>query len=262
MSEETPIPVVTPAAAAAPAPASRRISARSAGVVGLAVMCSRVLGLARELILAKLFGASLGMDAFISAFRVPNLLRDLFAEGALSTAFVTTFSQKIEKEGDVVAWRLANKVATMAIVVLSVLTLLGIVLAPLPRRRPRGRRGIHERARQAGPHDPSHADHVPLHPHGLAGGARHGDAQREERLRGAGDGLELLQSRLHRGRGDARLVARSALRHRARSPGSPSAPSSAARCNSACNFPPSGGRAFATGRTSGGTIPACARCCG
>ena len=93
-------------------------------------MCSRVLGLARELILAKLFGASMGMDAFIAAFRVPNLLRDLFAEGALSTAFVTTFSQKIEKEGDAPAWRLANKVATMSIIVLSAITLLGIFFAP------------------------------------------------------------------------------------------------------------------------------------
>ncbi|HEV7401375.1 MAG TPA: murein biosynthesis integral membrane protein MurJ [Chthoniobacteraceae bacterium] len=129
MSEDPKIPA--PAAAATPpVTASRRISARSAGVVGLAVMCSRVLGLARELILAKLFGAGFGMDAFVSAFRVPNLLRDLFAEGALSTAFVTTFSQKIQQEGDGAAWRLANKVATMAVVTISLLTLLGMLLAP------------------------------------------------------------------------------------------------------------------------------------
>src|SRR3954468_21993052 len=119
MSDETP---------SAPVPRTKggKINARAAGVVGLAVMCSRLLGLARELILAKLFGAGFGMDAFVSAFRVPNLLRDLFAEGALSTAFVTTFSQKIEKEGDGAAWRLANKVATMAVIALSILTLLGI----------------------------------------------------------------------------------------------------------------------------------------
>ena len=115
--------------APAPTPA-RRINTRAAGVVGLAVMCSRVLGLARELILARLFGAGFGMDAFVAAFRVPNLLRDLFAEGALSTAFVTTFSKKIEQEGDGAAWQLANKVATMAVVVLSLVTLLGIALAP------------------------------------------------------------------------------------------------------------------------------------
>ncbi len=109
---------------------SQKISTRSAGLIALAVMCSRILGLARELILARLFGAGFAMDAFVSAFRVPNLLRDLFAEGALSTAFVTTFSKKIKTEGDEAAWALANKVATMATVVLSVLTLAGIVFAP------------------------------------------------------------------------------------------------------------------------------------
>src|SRR3954471_21109546 len=120
--------VNTPAEAAAPAP--RRINTRAAGVVGLAVLCSRVLGLARELILAKLFGAGFGMDAFVSAFRVPNLLRDLFAEGALSTAFVTTFSKKIAKEGDQSAWQLANKVATLTTVVLSGVVLLGMLFTP------------------------------------------------------------------------------------------------------------------------------------
>ncbi|MBV9695744.1 MAG: murein biosynthesis integral membrane protein MurJ, partial [Gammaproteobacteria bacterium] len=87
-------------------------------------------GLARELILARLFGAGFGMDAFVSAFRVPNLLRDLFAEGALSTAFVTTFSKKISTEGDASAWRLANKVATLTAVGLSLCTVLGTLFAP------------------------------------------------------------------------------------------------------------------------------------
>ncbi|MES2572607.1 MAG: murein biosynthesis integral membrane protein MurJ, partial [Verrucomicrobiota bacterium] len=108
----------------------QKISTRSAGIVALAVMCSRVLGLARELILAKLFGAGFAMDAFVAAFRVPNLLRDLFAEGALSTAFVTTFSKKIKNEGDQSAWALANKVATLATIVLSLVTIVGILLAP------------------------------------------------------------------------------------------------------------------------------------
>ena len=94
-------------------------------------MCSRLLGLARELILAKLFGAAFDMDAFVIAFRVPNLLRDLFAEGALSTAFVTTFSRKITMEGDRSAWQLANKIATLAAVMLSLVTLLGVAFAPL-----------------------------------------------------------------------------------------------------------------------------------
>src|SRR2546423_15092803 len=64
------------------------------------------------------------------AFRLPNLLRDLFAEGALSTAFITTFSGKIATEGDESAWLLANKVATLTAFFMSVVTLLGIGLAP------------------------------------------------------------------------------------------------------------------------------------
>ena len=54
---------------------------------------------------AALLGAGLQMDAYLAAFKAPNLLRDLFAEGALSTAFITTFSEKITKEGDGAAWR-------------------------------------------------------------------------------------------------------------------------------------------------------------
>src|SRR5207248_4853648 len=70
------------------------------------------------------------LDAFLMAFRLPNLLRDLFAEGALSTAFITTFSRKIATEGDEAAWRLANKVATLTAVFMSLVTLLGIIFAP------------------------------------------------------------------------------------------------------------------------------------
>ena len=91
----------------------RRVSTRATGVVGIAILCSRILGLLREVVFASLFGASKNMDAFLTAFRAPNMLRDLFAEGALSTAFVTTFSQRIAKEGDQSAWRLASKVATL-----------------------------------------------------------------------------------------------------------------------------------------------------
>lgn len=108
----------------------RELNTRAAGIVGLAVLCSRLLGLARELILARLFGAGLAMDAFKVAFRIPNLLRDLFAEGALSTAFVTVFSKKTANGDDSSAWALANKVATLATVVLSLLVLCGVALAP------------------------------------------------------------------------------------------------------------------------------------
>src|SRR5437868_4432201 len=108
----------------------QRVSTRATGVVGIAVMCSRVLGLIREQVFAGLFGAGKNLDAFLMAFRLPNLLRDLFAEGALSTAFITTFSRKIATEGDREAWRLANKMATLTAVFMSVVTLLGIVFAP------------------------------------------------------------------------------------------------------------------------------------
>src|SRR5947199_9772710 len=82
------------------------------------------------MVFAGLFGAGRNLDAFLMAFRLPNLLRDLFAEGALSTAFITTFSKKIAVEGDESAWRLANKIATLTAVFMSVVTLLGIVFAP------------------------------------------------------------------------------------------------------------------------------------
>jgi putative peptidoglycan lipid II flippase len=122
----------TPAAAAGAAPDERaeKLNTRAAGVVGLAVLCSRILGLAREQIFAALFGGGRIMDAFTIAFRIPNLLRDLFAEGALSTAFVTTFSKTVATEGSVSAWRLANKVATLTAVSLSAISVLGILVAP------------------------------------------------------------------------------------------------------------------------------------
>src|SRR6267154_601823 len=110
--------------------ADRRASTRATGVVGIAILSSRLLGLIREMVFAGLFGAGKNLDAFLMAFRLPNLLRDLFAEGALSTAFITTFSKKIAVEGDEAAWRLANKVATLTAVFMSAVTLLGIIFAP------------------------------------------------------------------------------------------------------------------------------------
>jgi putative peptidoglycan lipid II flippase len=111
-------------------PRTETLNTKAAGIVGLAVMCSRVLGLAREQIFAALFGGGKLMDAFTIAFRIPNLLRDLFAEGALSTAFITIFSRTISREGDAAAYRLANKVLTLAMLTLSVITILGIIFAP------------------------------------------------------------------------------------------------------------------------------------
>src|SRR5580693_5028296 len=108
---------------------TERLNTKAAGIIGIAVMCSRLLGLAREQIFAALFGGGAAMDAFTAAFRIPNLLRDLFAEGALSTAFVTTFSKTIARSGDAAAWKLANKVATMTIMVLGLICIAGMVFS-------------------------------------------------------------------------------------------------------------------------------------
>ncbi|MEO8352109.1 MAG: murein biosynthesis integral membrane protein MurJ [Chthoniobacteraceae bacterium] len=110
---------------------TNKLNTRAAGVVGLAVMCSRVLGLVREVLFGMLFGGGRSMDAFIMAFKTPNLLRDMFAEGALSTAFITTFSKKIEREGVPAAWKLANKVGTLLVIFMSIVSVLGVIAAPL-----------------------------------------------------------------------------------------------------------------------------------
>ncbi|HXA35246.1 MAG TPA: murein biosynthesis integral membrane protein MurJ [Steroidobacteraceae bacterium] len=122
-------PSSLPGAVIAPDDRTEKLNTKAAGIIGLAVMCSRLLGLAREQIFAALFGGGAAMDAFTAAFRIPNLLRDLFAEGALSTAFVTTFSKTIARGGDEAAWRLANKVATLTAVFLGVLCAAGMVFS-------------------------------------------------------------------------------------------------------------------------------------
>ena len=100
--------------------------ARSAGAVGIAVFCSRILGLIREQVLANLFGAGTAMDAFVVAFRIPNLLRDLFAEGALSAAFVTVFTDYDERWGRARTWRLANVVLAVLTLLVGAIALVGI----------------------------------------------------------------------------------------------------------------------------------------
>ncbi len=105
--------------------------ARSAGLISLATMASRVLGVAREMVLAAFFGAGSGveMDAYNVAFRVPNLLRDLFAEGAMTAAFVPTFTRILTERGRDAAWRLGNLVINALLLVTGGLVLLGILFA-------------------------------------------------------------------------------------------------------------------------------------
>lgn len=101
--------------------------ARSAGLIGLATMSSRILGLARDIAMAHVFAASHDMDAYTVAFRIPNLLRDLFAEGAMSSAFVPTFTRLLTLDGKAAAWRLGNLVITALLLVTAVLVVLGMV---------------------------------------------------------------------------------------------------------------------------------------
>ncbi|MEZ5291385.1 MAG: murein biosynthesis integral membrane protein MurJ [Vicinamibacterales bacterium] len=119
----------TPRAPVEAAPTSAGL-ARSAGVVGAATMTSRVLGLARDQVLAYWFGAGDAMDAFLVAFRVPNLVRDLFAEGAMSAALVPTFSKTLAADGRDRAWRLGNSVMNALALVTGALVIAAIVFAP------------------------------------------------------------------------------------------------------------------------------------
>src|SRR5258705_445322 len=111
----------------------RRV-ARDARTVGAATLLSRVLGLVREQVMASLFGAGLATDAFNVAFRIPNLLRDLFAEGAMSSAFVPTFTEYHHRQGEAEAWALGRQLMmTLALVLLAVCVIGGLFAGPLVR---------------------------------------------------------------------------------------------------------------------------------
>lgn len=103
--------------------------ARSAGVVGVATLTSRILGLVRDVVQGYYFGTSMAADAFGVATRIPTLLRDLFAEGAMSAAFVPTFTRRLEKQGREDAFRLGAQVLNGLLVLTGILVILGIVLA-------------------------------------------------------------------------------------------------------------------------------------
>src|SRR4051812_3741468 len=112
------------------APVTKQTSvARSAGIVSIAVMFSRLLGLAREVVFARYFGAGFLMDAYVVAFRIPNVLRDLFAEGALSVAFVKVFTDYQINKSEQEAWRLASMVFNLLAVILSVICIIGVLFS-------------------------------------------------------------------------------------------------------------------------------------
>lgn len=104
--------------------------ARAAGVVGLATMTSRVFGFLRDMVVAGFFGAGLATDAFFVAFRIPNLLRRLLAEGSLTVSFVPVFTEYLKKKSQEEAFELANAAFTLLSIILVVVSLLGVIFSP------------------------------------------------------------------------------------------------------------------------------------
>ncbi|HKW02499.1 MAG TPA: murein biosynthesis integral membrane protein MurJ [Vicinamibacterales bacterium] len=103
--------------------------ARSAGLIGAATLASRVLGLVRDTVQGRYFGTGLENDAFVVATRIPTLLRDLFAEGAMSAAFVPTVTRYLKQGGKPAAFRLGSQVINGLMVVTGVFVVLGIIFA-------------------------------------------------------------------------------------------------------------------------------------
>ncbi|HEX9020638.1 MAG TPA: murein biosynthesis integral membrane protein MurJ [Nitrospirota bacterium] len=104
--------------------------AKAAGVVGLATAASRVMGYIRDMVMSWAFGTGSVADAFYVAFRIPNLLRELLAEGSMSAAFIPVFTETLTRESKESARTLANVVFSWFLILLILLTVLGIAFAP------------------------------------------------------------------------------------------------------------------------------------
>ncbi|MCD4812495.1 murein biosynthesis integral membrane protein MurJ [bacterium] len=105
--------------------------AKTAGIISGFTMISRIFGYVRDGLGGAILGAGFANDAYLAAFRIPNLLRDLFAEGALSSAFIPTFTSTAEKEGAKRAWQLVSIVINVIVLIMLGLVLLGELGAPL-----------------------------------------------------------------------------------------------------------------------------------
>jgi len=110
---------------------SHRSLARSAGVIGFATFCSRILGFVRDMVIARLFGVYIYAQAFVIAFKIPNLLRDLLGEGAANAAIVPVLTEYSVKRTKEEFWELANVLMNVFLVVLCGITILGVVFAPV-----------------------------------------------------------------------------------------------------------------------------------
>jgi putative peptidoglycan lipid II flippase len=103
---------------------------KAAGVVGAATLLSRMAGFVRDVVIAGFFGAGLGADAFFVAFRMPNLLRRLFAEGSLSIAFIPVFTEYMTRQGQDEAFKMARSLLRILSILLVFTAVIGIVAAP------------------------------------------------------------------------------------------------------------------------------------
>jgi len=103
--------------------------AKSAGIIGFATMVSRILGFLRDIIFAAFFGTGIYAQAFVVAFRIPNLLRDLIGEGATNSAIVPVLVEELNQNGRDSFWKLANILLNLMLVVLTLLTIAGFLFA-------------------------------------------------------------------------------------------------------------------------------------
>ncbi len=104
---------------------------KAAGVVGTATFLSRILGYIRDMVFAWFFGAGFYSDAFIAAFRIPNMLRSLFGEGSLSIAFIPVFTEHLTNKGKDEAFEMARSAIRLLAILLTIIAILGVLLSPL-----------------------------------------------------------------------------------------------------------------------------------
>jgi putative peptidoglycan lipid II flippase len=105
--------------------------ARAAGLMSIATFISRILGYVRDMIFALYFGANGISDTFFAAFRIPNLLRELFAEGSMSSAFIPVLTEYRQKHGEEEANRLVKITFTFIIIVVGIICVIGIIFSPV-----------------------------------------------------------------------------------------------------------------------------------
>ncbi|MFA6349331.1 MAG: murein biosynthesis integral membrane protein MurJ [Candidatus Omnitrophota bacterium] len=110
---------------------SHKAITKSAGIIGFATLISRILGFIRDIVIARLFGVYVYAQAFVVAFKIPNLFRDLLGEGAANAAFVPVFTEYRVKHTEKEFWELANVVLNLLLVILTSITLLGIIFSPV-----------------------------------------------------------------------------------------------------------------------------------